>query len=239
MGATIEPDTTVSHYRILGRIGPGGMGEVYRARDLTPNRDVALKFLPPSFVQTSERLRRFVLEAKSASSLNHPHIVTIHEAGEADVGPARVHFISMELVEGETLASKIHREKTDLKTLLGWLAQSADGLAKAHAAGIVHRDLKPGNIMVSRDGYAKVMDFGLAKLMERPAGEEDLSKLPTEDLGTDEGVVLGTAAYMSPEQVQGKEVDHRSDIFSFGCVLYEAATRRRPFEAETRVEMMH
>ena len=126
------------------------MGEVYRARDESLERDVALKILPPSLVRSEERVRRFVLEARAASSLNHPHIITIHEIGEAEVGPAHVHFISMELVAGETLWNRIHREKASLRSLLGWLAQAAEGLAKAHAAGIVHRDLKPGNIMVSR-----------------------------------------------------------------------------------------
>jgi serine/threonine protein kinase len=166
---TLKPDDRISHYRVVGPLGAGGMGEVYRAKDETLERDVALKILPPALVRSEERLRRFVLEAKSASSLNHPNIVTIYEIGQAEVASTPLHFISMELVTGETLATKIHSEKTDLKTLLGWLAQAAEGLAKAHAAGIVHRDLKPGNIMVSRDGYAKVLDFGLAKLTERQA----------------------------------------------------------------------
>ncbi len=215
------------------------MGEVYRARDESLERDVALKILPPSLVMSEERVRRFVLEARAASSLNHPHIITIHEIGEAEVGPAHVHFISMELVAGDTLWNRIHRENASLRSLLGWLAQAAEGLAKAHAAGIVHRDLKPGNIMVSRDGYAKVLDFGLAKLTEKPQPEARMSTVPTEPEHTAEGVVLGTAGYMSPEQVQGRGVDHRSDIFSFGCMLYEAATRRMPFTGDTVIETMH
>ena len=159
--------------------------------------------------------------------------------GSADSDP--VHFISMELVSGRTLATLIHEDKTDLRTLLGYLAQAAEGLAKAHAAGIVHRDLKPGNIMVSADGFAKVLDFGLAKLTEkRDAAASDIAEDDTlaRD-GSAVGSVVGTAGYMSPEQVQGKAVDHRSDIFSFGCILYEAATRKKPFAAETGIETMH
>ncbi len=237
---TLKPEDRISHYRVIGPLGAGGMGEVYRAKDETLERDVALKILPPALVRSEERLRRFVLEAKSASSLNHPHIVTIYEIGQAEVDSVPVHFISMELVTGETLTTKIHGEHTGLKTLLGWLAQAAEGLAKAHAAGIVHRDLKPGNIMVSRDGYAKVLDFGLAKLTERQVADGDRSAAPTmtEEL-TSDGMVLGTVGYMSPEQVQGKPVDHRSDIFSFGCILYEAATRKRPFAGDSFVETMH
>jgi len=227
------------------------MGEVYRARDASLERDVAIKVLPPSLVRSEERVRRFVLEARSASSLNHPNIVTIYEIGEGEVSSgagdgvdsanrSQMHFISMELVSGDTLAAKIHDEKTDLRTLLGWLAQAAEGVAKAHAAGIVHRDLKPGNIMISNDGYAKVLDFGLAKLTEKVDLDAALSTAPTE-IGnrTTEGVVLGTVGYMSPEQVRGKGVDARTDIFSLGCILYEAATRRRPFAAESSIETMH
>jgi Tol biopolymer transport system component len=219
-------------------LGAGGMGEVYLAQDRTLERNVALKILPSELVQSEERVRRFVREAKSASSLNHPNIVTIYEIGQD--AATSVHFISMELVSGETLTTKIHHEKTDLRTLLGYLAQAAEGLAKAHAAGIVHRDLKPGNIMVSKDGFAKVLDFGLAKLTEREATEADATMGSSEMSDpTSEGAVVGTAGYMSPEQVRGTAVDHRSDIFSFGCILYEAATRKRPFVAESTVEAMH
>ncbi len=243
---TLRPQDEISHYRIVGPLGAGGMGEVYLAQDQTLERNVALKILPPDLVRSEERVRRFVLEAKSASSLSHPNIVTIYEigqdavrsAGEADSGS--VHFISMELVSGKTLTTLIHEDKTDLRTLLGYLAQAADGLAKAHAAGIVHRDLKPGNIMVSADGFAKVLDFGLAKLTEQRDAGPEVTNAPTQLAdATAEGLVVGTAGYMSPEQVQGKSVDHRADIFSFGCILYEAATRQRPFAAETGVETMH
>ena len=152
----------------------------------------------------------------------------------------RIHFIAMELVVGHTLKTLIHQEKTDLRTLMRYLAQAADGLAKAHAAGIVHRDLKPENIMVTSDGFAKVLDFGLAKLTEKDGAATDLASAPTELApGTGVGMVLGTVGYMSPEQVQGRAVDHRSDIFSLGCVLDEAATRRRPFQADSDVETLH
>src|SRR5262245_51164500 len=173
---TLHPGDHISHYRVVGPLGAGGMGEVYLARDQSLERSVALKVLPPDLVRSEERVRRFVLEAKSASSLNHPNIVTIYEIGQDRVGSGDgehvadappVHFISMELVAGKTLSSLIHDEKADLRTLLGYMAQVAEGLAKAHAAGIVHRDLKPGNIMVTPDGFAKVLDFGLAKLTEQ------------------------------------------------------------------------
>jgi len=228
------------------------MGEVYIAQDETLGRSVALKILPPGLVRNEERVRRFVTEAKSASSLNHPNIVTIYEIGHDEVKSARggageagapaemVHFISMELVAGQTLDEKIHQERADLRTLLGYLAQAAEGIAKAHQAGIVHRDLKPGNVMVSKDGFAKVLDFGLAKLTERGSltGAE-VTSAPTEVAATGAGVVMGTVGYMSPEQVQARTVDHRSDIFSLGCILYEAATRRRPFVADSDIEVMH
>ena len=173
MTKTLQPEDVIAQYRVVGPLGAGGMGEVYLAQDQTLERNVALKVLPPDLVRNEDRVRRFVQEAKSASSLNHPNIVTIYEIGQEKVhsssgsesGPLQ--FISMELVSGKTLGAKIHEEKTDLRTLLGYLAQAAEGIAKAHAAGIVHRDLKPGNIMVSDDGFAKVLDFGLAKLTEK------------------------------------------------------------------------
>jgi eukaryotic-like serine/threonine-protein kinase len=245
---TLQPEDLISHYRIVGPLGAGGMGEVYLAQDRNLERNVALKVLPPELIRDEDRVRRFVLEAKSASSLNHPNIVTIYEIGQDQVqgsegssaaSGAPVHFISMELVSGETLSTKIHQEKTDLRALVGYLAQAADGIAKAHAAGIVHRDLKPGNIMVSKDGFAKVLDFGLAKLTENRDADPDATSAQTMAESTTPGAVMGTAGYMSPEQVAGKPVDARSDIFSFGCILYEAATRQKPFTAETGVETMH
>ena len=247
-GRTLQPEQRIAHYRVVGPLGAGGMGEVYLAQDLTLERSIALKVLPPELTRSAERVRRFVQEARSASSLNHPNIVTIHEIGEAPVRMADgdqvtaepLQYIAMELVHGRTLAARIHQDRTDLRTLLGWLAQAADGIAKAHAAGIVHRDLKPSNIMVSEDGFAKVLDFGLAKLVEPRGGAPGESTAPTQtDHATGEGMLLGTVGYMSPEQVQGKPVDARSDVFSFGCILSEAATRKRPFASESSVETLH
>ena len=234
MTASIESGTSISHYRIIAPLGAGGMGEVYKAQDTTLDRTVALKILPPDVVKNDERVRRFVQEAKSASSLNHPNIITIHEIGRSD----EIHYIAMELVDGVTLKRKIHAADSDLRTLLSYLAQAADGLAKAHAAGIIHRDLKPENVMITRDGFAKVLDFGLAKLSAKK-GAEGNSETTAVREQTREGAVLGTVAYMSPEQVQGKVVDHRTDVFSFGCMLYEAATHRRPFDADSDVDLMH
>ncbi|HKI84460.1 MAG TPA: protein kinase [Candidatus Krumholzibacteria bacterium] len=245
---TLQAEDRVAHYRVVGPLGAGGMGEVYLAQDQKLERSVALKVLPPELVRSADRVRRFVQEAKSASSLNHPNIITIYEIGEEPVtsasgenSPDPVHYISMELVSGRTLSTKIHEENTDLRTLLGYLAQAAEGIAKAHATGIVHRDLKPGNIMVTDDGFAKVLDFGLAKLTEKhgPEAGTTLTTLAAGAQQTVEGTILGTVHYMSPEQVQGKTVDFRSDIFSFGCILYEAATRQRPFSGDSHVETMH
>ena len=251
MARTLQPESRISHYRIIGPLGAGGMGEVYRAQDETLGRDVALKILPPDLVRNEDRLRRFILEAKSASSLNHPNIVTIYEVGKdvvrgangevhPGIGAEPVHFIAMELVSGKTLQDIVHREKGDLRTVLGYMAQVAEGLAKAHAAGIVHRDLKPGNIMVSNDGYAKMLDFGLAKLTERGVEDQEAtSALTSAGELTDGGVVLGTVGYMSPEQVRGTQVDHRSDIFAFGCVLYEISTGRRHFVTDSHIDTLH
>jgi serine/threonine protein kinase/dipeptidyl aminopeptidase/acylaminoacyl peptidase len=225
---------TLAHFRITAKLGSGGMGDVYRAEDTKLDREVALKILPPDLVQNPDRVRRFVQEAKSASALSHPYIVTIHEIGEEN----GVHYIAMELVDGGTLKHKIHTEQVPFKQVLGWLAQSAEGLAKAHSAGIIHRDLKPDNIMITRDGFAKVLDFGLAKLTEPLGGDGSQAQTGLSD-ETAAGAVLGTVGYMSPEQVQGKSIDPRSDVFAFGCILYEAATRQRPFAGETAVDTMH
>jgi serine/threonine protein kinase/Tol biopolymer transport system component len=242
---TLDAGTMVGRYRVTSQLGAGGMGEVYLARDESLDRSIALKILPPDLVRNEERVRRFVQEAKSASSLSHPHIVTIYEIGQAEVNDPSAgsgqampgHYIAMELVSGRTLKDLIHTDKADLRTLVRYLAQAADGLAKAHAAGLVHRDLKPENIMVTSDGFAKVLDFGLAKLVEQgPAGGETATAFGSP---TGAGMILGTVGYMSPEQAQGKSLDARSDIFSFGCVLYEAATRRRPFQADSDVETLH
>ncbi len=211
----------IDTYRIEKLLGAGGMGEVYLARDSKLDRMVALKILPWHLVADADRLSRFQREARALSSLNHPNLVTIYEVGEAD----GLHFIAMELVEGNTLSSL--REKLTLKELLSIVAQVAEALGAAHQAGTIHRDIKPDNVMVRPDGYAKVLDFGLVKLteVEPVSGEAGNTQL---------GVAMGTLAYMSPEQAAGEAVDHRTDIWSLGVVLYELATGRKPFTGETR-----
>jgi Tol biopolymer transport system component/predicted Ser/Thr protein kinase len=219
---------TVAHYRILEKLGQGGMGVVYKARDTHLDRLVALKVLPPERVADAERRRRFVQEAKAASALNHANIVTIHDIDDA----GGVHFIAMEYVAGKALSELIGRKGLRPIDALEYAVQIAGALAKAHAAGIIHRDLKPSNIMVGEDGQVKVLDFGLAKLTEAGGLAEDD---PTRTLKaeTAEGTILGTVAYMSPEQAEGKKIDARSDIFSFGAVLYEMVTGRRAFQGDS------
>jgi len=225
------------HYRILAKIGEGGMGAVYKAVDTHLDRPVAVKVLPPDKVADPERKQRFVLEAKAASALRHPNIVVIHDIA-SDQGRD---FIVMELVEGQSLDIVIGRKGLKTTEALGYAVQVADGLAKAHAAGIVHRDLKPTNIMVTDEGLVKILDFGLAKLMEETA---DSGPGPTLTLGrdgkprTEQGFIVGTAAYMSPEQAEGKKVDARSDIFSFGAVLYEMLTGRKAFGRESGIKTL-
>jgi serine/threonine protein kinase len=249
---TIATGAHLNYYEIVALLGVGGMGEVYKANDSRLGRPVALKILPAHLVEDADRVRRFIQEAKSASALNHPHIITIYEIGQSAVedegreanssdGERRVHYIAMEFVDGSTLHTKIHRDRIDLKKLLEYFAQVADGLAKAHAAGIVHRDLKPENIMITEDGYSKILDFGLAKLVEasEPSNGEP-EEAATAMMGqTRPGMVMGTIGYMSPEQAQGKPVDQRSDIFSFGCILYEAATGRKPFAGDSMIDSLH
>ena len=241
MSRELSANTTVSHYRIVSKIGVGGMGEVYLAQDTKLDRKVALKVLPADVAANHDRMERFVREAKSAAALNHPHIAQIHEIGEHQ----GTHFIVMELVDGVTLRETIHCEGTELNKLLRLLQQVAEGLSKAHAAGIVHRDLKPDNIMITRDGFAKVLDFGLAKLVESGTGfgQSDDSNVATQVMKQHSapGVVMGTVGYMSPEQAQGKsqDIDQRSDIFSFGCILFEAVTGRRAFAGQDPIDTLN
>jgi eukaryotic-like serine/threonine-protein kinase len=224
---------TLGHYQVVEKLGAGGMGEVYKARDTHLDRFVALKILPPEKVADADRKRRFVQEAKAASALNHPNIIHIYDIANAD----GIDFIAMEYVAGKTLDRIIGRKGLGLNEALGYAIPIADALAKAHSAGIVHRDLKPANIMVNEDGTVKVLDFGLAKLTEPESGGPSVTT-ETADVGaeaqTEKGVILGTVAYMSPEQAQGKAVDTRSDIFSFGSVLYEMLTGQRAFQEETK-----
>ncbi len=210
------------------------MGEVYRATDTKLGRDVAIKTLPVSVAGDPDRRQRFEQEARSASALNHPNILTIHDIGEAE----GVIYIAMELVEGKTLRELIATgEPLPTKKLLDIAVQIAEGLAKAHAAGIVHRDLKPENLMISKDGFVKILDFGLAKLTD-PVPQE-LSVLPTAIAApTQPGTVMGTAGYMSPEQASGQAVDFRSDQFTLGAILYEMATGRKAFQRKTGAETL-
>ena len=239
---------TLGRYRVGPVIGQGGMGEVYRAEDAELRRAVAIKVLPEAVTSEGDRLARFIQEARAASALNHPHLVAIYEIGHAapDGDGAQVHFIAMELVAGETLRQLINARHLDLRKALEYLVQAADALAAAHAAGIIHRDLKPDNVMVAEAGYAKVLDFGLAKLRGENAmagiatNDPTVTRLPGgEPPATSPGVVMGTVGYMSPEQAQGLPVDHRTDIFSFGCILYEVATGARPFAGSSAVDTLH
>ena len=227
---TLPRGTRLGPYEVTALLGAGGMAEVYRARDVRLGREVAIKILPEDFGSDPEALARFEREAKTASALNHPHIVTIFDIGEADTGGRRVHFIAMELIRGETLRHRLLHDSRD--EFLRHLADIADGLAKAHDAGVVHRDLKPENVMVSEDDFAKVVDFGLAKHASRPGTASERL--------TAEGFAVGTLGYMAPEQVRGDhDLDARVDIFALGCILYEAVARENPFDGETPIDTMH
>ncbi|HVQ41786.1 MAG TPA: protein kinase [Vicinamibacterales bacterium] len=228
----LAPGTRIGRYEIRSHLGSGGMGEVYRAREVTLDRDVALKFLPADLSHSADQLRRFEQEARAASALNHPAIVAIYELGQNDGQP----YISMELVEGQTLRQLLSRGPVPPKRAMQIAAQVAGALAKAHAAGIVHRDLKPENLMVSSDDHAKILDFGLAKLTGEDARSANLSTMM--DRATRPGFLLGTVGYMSPEQASGGAVDFRSDQFSFGLVLHELLTGRRAFERATAAETL-
>ena len=228
--AELSPDATIAHYRIISKIGAGGMGEVYRAQDTELGRHVALKFLPSDVAAHQSRLKRFIQEAKAASALNHPNILTVYEIGRTD----DTTYIATEFVDGLTLRQHLHHS-LKLTEVLDIAIQIASALVAAHAAGIVHRDIKPENIMVRKDGIVKVLDFGLAKLTDRFDSSASGSEATTFALvNTEPGTVLGTAAYMSPEQAIGREVDARSDIWSLGVVLYEMLTSRTPFEGVSR-----
>ena len=234
-----------AHYEILAPLGSGGMGDVYRGRDLTLGREVAIKFLPAKYTQDTARLARFEQEARAASSLNHPNIVTIHEIGQNDGVP----YIVMELVSGSTLRELLEGRPLLTRRSIDLAAQAASGLAKAHAVGIVHRDLKPENIMVTQDGFVKILDFGLAKLVapqSDPENRPDINgeastqshPMPLPTPATHPGSVLGTVGYMSPEQAKGQFLDFRSDQFACGAILYEMATGRRAFQRESPVQTL-
>src|SRR5262249_12498445 len=224
-------DQTLSHYKIIRKIATGGMGEVYLAQDLKLDRAVAIKVLLPEVSSDDERLKRFIREAKTASALKHPNVVPIYEIGQQE----NLTFIVMEYIEGETLQAKIHSEPLESPEITEIAIQIADALDEAHSKGIIHRDVKSSNIMITPRGQVKILDFGLAKqvIPESLQG----SKIDTRSL-TEPGLVLGTLQYMSPEQALGKRIDHRSDIFSFGVVLYQMATGRLPFQGETSGQIL-
>src|SRR5215204_6947864 len=226
----------VSHYRILEKLGAGGMGVVYLAEDMKLGRKVAIKILSQEYTTNKDRLHRFEQEASAASNLNHPNILTIHEVGTDDGR----HYIATEFIDGVTLRRKAAGSQLEMPEILDIAIQVACALEEAHAAGIVHRDIKPDNIMVRRNGYVKVLDFGLAKLTESsidrtPLDEEAATRVLVQ---TDAGVVMGTSHYMSPEQARGKPVDARSDIWSLGVVIYEMVAGRTPFEGETSTDVI-
>jgi eukaryotic-like serine/threonine-protein kinase len=237
---TLPAGKRLGRYEIRSILGAGGMGEVYLAHDTQLRRAVAIKILPAHFVADQKRLDRFRQEAYAIAALSHPNIAHVYEIDCVD----DLNFIVMEFVDGVTLRTRIYRDNVPLNKLIEYLAQAADGLAKAHATGIIHRDLKPDNIMIAHDGYAKILDFGLAKLIPQPSAtsSDDLSQVSTELLiHSLPGVLMGTIGYMAPEQVRGQnsEVDHRADIFAFGCILYEAATRHRAFQGDSEIDILH
>src|SRR5579863_5768034 len=220
-------------YEIESLLGAGGMGEVYRAHDSRLNRTVAIKVLPASFSADRDRLQRFAQEARAAAALNHPNILSIFDIGEEQGAP----YVVSELLEGETLRDRLRTGALSIRKAIDYSLQVARGLAAAHEKGIVHRDLKPENLFLTNDGRVKILDFGLAKLT-RPETASGSADAPTMQAATEPGLIMGTAGYMSPEQVRGKPADQRSDIFAFGTILYEMISRKRAFHGETAADTM-
>src|SRR5205807_2732951 len=215
MKQELSANNELSHYRIVSKIGEGGMGEVWRARDTKLGRDVAIKVLPAAFSENTDRLNRFEQEAQAAGALNHPNILSIYHIGTHQGAP----YIVSELLEGETLRERIAGGALPQRKAIDYALQIAKGLAAAHEKGIIHRDIKPDNIFITDDGRVKILDFGLAKLTSATDGTSQ-TEVPTRKVNTDPGTVMGTMGYMSPEQLKGQPADHRSDIFSFGAILY-------------------
>src|SRR5258705_87768 len=230
----ISPATRLGRYEIRSLLGAGGMGEVYLARDPKINRDVAIKVIPAAFSADSERLRRFEQEAQAAGALNHPNILSIYDVDTHDGSP----YVVSELLEGETLREQLNGAALPVRKAIDYALQIAHGLGAAHEKGIVHRDLKPENLFVTKDGRVKILDFGLAKLTGAGDGTQSQTEVPTRRIDTDPGVVMGTIGYMSPEQLRGRVADHRSDIFSFGAILYEMLSGNRAFRGESTADTM-
>jgi serine/threonine protein kinase len=235
MAQGLSANTQLSHYRIVSKLGAGGMGEVYRAHDARLDREVAIKVLPADFANDEDRLRRFEQEARATSALNHPNILTVYDIGTHDGSP----FIVAELLDGQELRTLLNDGALSLRKAIDYAQQMVAGLAAAHERGIVHRDLKPENLFVTTDDRVKILDFGLAKLKPANVAVGAGSEVATQKALTDPGAVMGTVGYMSPEQVRGKDLDHRSDIFSFGVILYEMLRGRRTFTGESAIEVMN
>src|SRR6266446_2267072 len=235
MNNELSAGTAISHYRIVSKIGAGGMGEVYRARDTRLDREVAIKLLPAEVSTDADRLQRFEQEARATSALNHPNILTVYDIGTHEGSP----YIVAELLEGEELRDRLDHGQIPLRKVIDYAQQIVSGLSAAHEKGIVHRDLKPENLFITRDERIKILDFGIAKLTSSPqSNNPDISEDATRKVLTNPGMVIGTVGYMSPEQVRGQTADHRSDIFSFGAILHEMITGRRAFRRETMAETM-
>src|SRR6266849_1765245 len=233
MSEPISPNTKIAQYTIVSKIGEGGMGEVYRARDTKLGREVAIKVLPASLSENTDRLNRFEQEAQAAGALNHPNILVIFHIGTHEGAP----YIVSELLEGETLRERMAGTALPQRKAIDYALQIAHGLAAAHEKGIVHRDIKPDNIFITDDGRVKILDFGLAKLTSATDGTSQ-TEVPTRKVNTDPGTVMGTMGYMSPEQLKGQPADHRSDIFSFGAILYEMLSGKRAFRGDSMAETM-
>ncbi|HSD71957.1 MAG TPA: serine/threonine-protein kinase, partial [Thermoanaerobaculia bacterium] len=229
---TLTPGTRLGPYEIEAAVGAGGRGEVYRAKDTRLDRTVAVKVLPAHLSSSAESRQRFEREAKTISQLSHPHICALYDVGNQD----GVEFLVMEYLEGETLSDRLLKGALAFDQVLRYGIEIADALDKAHRQGIVHRDLKPGNVMITKSGV-KLLDFGLAKAVA-PATPQQLTSFPTQQALTQEGMVLGTFQYMAPEQLEGKDADARTDIFAFGCVLYEMATGQKAFSGSSQASLI-